>query len=171
MAGHLGLGKLIAIYDDNKITIDGSTDLSLSDDAAARFRAYGWDVVEVGAASEDLDLLESTIRAAQSTDKPTMIIMQSEVGFPSPKLTGNHKAHGLAFDEAEITATKEVMGIPDEPFYVPDEVLEAYRSAGSRSQKDRIAWEESNGDLFAGCLLYTSPSPRDQRGSRMPSSA
>ena len=150
LAGHLGLGKLIAIYDDNKITIDGSTDLSLSDDAAARFRAYGWDVVEVGAASEDLDLLESTIRAAQSTDKPTMIIMQSEVGFPSPKLTGNHKAHGLAFDEAEITATKEVMGIPDEPFYVPDEVLEAYRSAGSRSQKDRIAWEESNGDLFAG---------------------
>lgn len=149
LAGHLGLGKLIAIYDDNKITIDGSTDLSLSDDAAGRFRSYGWDVVEIGEASEDLDALESAIRAAQGTEQPTMIIMQSEVGFPSPNLTGNHKAHGLAFDEAEVAATKEVMGIPDEPFYVPDEVLDAYRQAGSRSSDERKAWEAKNPTLIS----------------------
>ncbi len=141
LAGHLGLGRLILFYDDNHITIDGVTELALDDDAAARFAAYGWDVADLGEASEDLDAMEAAIERARGIeDKPSIIILRSHIGFPSPTLTDSHEAHGLAFDDAAITATKEVMGIPDEPFWVPDEVLALYRNAGTRGDGERVAW-------------------------------
>lgn len=145
LAGHLGLGRLVVVYDDNKITIDGETDLALSDDAPARFRAYGWDVDEIGEVAEDLDALEAAlVRAKTVDDKPTLIVLRSRIGFPSPDHTDDHEAHGLAFDEGDITRTKEVMGIPDEPFYVPDEVVEFYRTAGTRGSAARAEWEARN---------------------------
>lgn len=145
LAGHLGLGRLVVVYDDNHITIDGETDLSLSDDAPARFRAYGWDVDEIGEVADDLDALESALTRAKTVgDKPTLIVLRSRIGFPSPDHTDDHEAHGLAFDAADITRTKEVMGIPDEPFYVPDEVVSFYRGAGSRGGAARAEWEARN---------------------------
>lgn len=144
LAGHLGLGRLIVVYDDNHITIDGPTELALGDDAPARFRAYGWDVDELGEASEDLDALEAALlRAKDVADKPSLIVVRSRIGYPSPKFTDNHAAHGNPFDDAEIAATKQVMGLPvDEPFWVPQDVLDQYRRAGSRGASERAAWQE-----------------------------
>lgn len=144
LAGHLGLGRLIFIYDDNKISIDGPTDISFSDDSANRFRSYGWDVQEVGAIGEDLDALEAAINAAKSvTDKPSLIVLQTEIGFPATKSAGTNHVHGYAIFDEEIAATKEVLGLPaDETFYVADDVLEACHAAGIRSNGDRAAWEE-----------------------------
>ena len=142
LAGHLGLGRLTLIYDDNHITIDGPTELALTDNAAQRFAAYGWHVIEAGEIAEDLDAIEAALAAAKAvTDKPSIVIIRSHIGFPSPKNTDSPAAHGLAFDAAEITATKAVMGVPDEPFWVPSEVTEYYRNAGSRGTEARVAWE------------------------------
>ena len=144
LAGHLGLGRLVVIYDDNHITIDGNTDISFSDDTAARFKAYGWDVNDLGEKAEDIDALESAINKAKGEqDKPSLIVMRSHIGFPSPEFTDTHAAHGLAFDAEAISATKKVMGLPeDQSFWVPDAVLAGYREAGSRGAQARSAWNE-----------------------------
>ncbi len=141
LAGHQGLGRLIVFYDDNHITIDGETELALGDDAAARFASYGWDVNDLGEAAEDLDAMESAINRAKGIDdKPSIIILRSHIGFPSPDHTDSHEAHGLAFDDESIARTKEVMGIPNEPFWVPDAVLALYREAGARGSNARSDW-------------------------------
>lgn len=142
LAGHLGLDRLVVIYDDNHITIDGHTDLSYSDDVAGRFEAYGWDVNDIGEKSEDVDALEAAIERAKGVEgKPSIVIVRSRIGFPSPDFTDDHSAHGNPFDDDSIKATKEVMGLPDEPFFVPDEVLAFYREAGVRGADERSAWE------------------------------
>lgn len=142
LAGHQGLGRLICIYDDNRITIDGPTDLSLSDDAAQRFAAYGWHVVDLGEAADDLDALEAGIRTAMAVDDaPSMVIVRSHVAYPSPGQTDNHEAHGYSLFDDEIAATKAVMGLPtDESFYVPADVVDAYRAAGRRGAAERSTW-------------------------------
>jgi transketolase len=144
LAGHLRLGRLVCVYDDNRITIDGPTSLALTDDPAGRFRAYGWHVVEVGEAADDLDALEGALHAGMDVDdRPTMIVLRSHIAHPSPDHTDDHEAHGYALKDDAIRATKEVMGLPvDETFFVPDDVLELYRSAGSRGAGDREAWEK-----------------------------
>lgn len=151
LAGHLGLGRLIYIYDDNHISIDGATELSLTDDPAKRFEAYGWEVIDLGESSEDLDAMEAAIERARSNeDQPSLIIIRSHIGFPSPTHTDDPAAHGLAFGEAEITAAKEVMGLPDQPFYVPEEVLDMYRQAGARGELQRHDWEQRSAAALAG---------------------
>ena len=142
LAGHQGLDRLICFYDDNRITIDGPTDLSLSDNAGQRFAGYGWHVVDLGEAAEDLDALEAGIRTAMAVDDaPSLVIVRSHVAYPSPGQTDNHEAHGYSLFDEEIAATKAVMGLPtDESFYVPAEVAEAYRAAGRRGAEQRAAW-------------------------------
>lgn len=141
-AGHQKLGHLNVLYDDNRISIDGSTDIWLSDDPAARFTAYGWHVVDAGEVGEDLDAIERACReAAAHTDAPSIVILRTHIATPSPTLVDTPQAHGLAFGPEQITATKAVMGIPDEPFWVPDEVLDMYRSAGRRGVAAREAWQ------------------------------
>lgn len=142
-AGHLKLDNLTVIYDDNHISIDGPTELSLTDDAPARFRAYGWNVIEIGEAAEDLDAIEQALLTAKAhRGAPTLIVLRSHIGYPSPTLTDSASAHGLAFKPADIAAAKEVMGLPaQESFHVPDEVLAAYRAAGTRGAEARAAWE------------------------------
>ena len=144
LAGHQRLDRLICIYDDNRITIDGPTDLSLSDDAAQRFAAYGWHVVDLGEAADDLDALEAGIRTAMAVDDaPSMVIVRSHVAYPSPGQTDNHEAHGYSLFDDEIAATKAVMGLPtDESFYVPVDVVDAYRAAGRRGADERSAWQQ-----------------------------
>ncbi|MFM7063973.1 MAG: transketolase [Actinomycetes bacterium] len=141
LAGHLGLGKLVYVYDDNHVSIDGPTELSLSDDAVRRFESYGWHVLDIGERGEDLDALEAALRAGMAeTSRPSLIVVRTHIGYPSPDRTDDPAAHGLAFGAAEITATKAVMGIPDEPFWVPDEVRETYRAAGRRGAAAREEW-------------------------------
>ena len=150
LAGHLQLGKLICVYDDNHITIDGETEIAFSDDTPARFRAYGWDVVELGEIANDLDALEAALLAAQQTDRPSLLVLRSHIGYPSPDHTDDHEAHGLAFDAADVTRTKEVMGIPDEPFWAPDELVAAYRGhTAERGTAARSTWEARAGDTIA----------------------
>ena len=142
LAGHLGLGRLICVFDDNRITIDGATSLTCSDDVAARFEAYGWDVQYLGEVAEDLDALEGALLAAKAVeDRPSLLILRSHIGFPSPDHTDNHEAHGLAFSAEDVARTKEVMGIPNEPFWCPDELIGAYREhLAARGAAQRGRW-------------------------------
>ena len=150
LAGHLGLGRLVCVYDDNHISIDGPTDLSLSDDAAARFTAYGWHVDDLGEAAEDLVAIEAALRrAAEVDDRPSLVILRSHIGFPSPSKTDDATAHGYALKDEEITEAKALMGLPDEPFHVPDEVVDLYRAAGARGGEERKAWQ-GRVDAYAG---------------------
>ncbi|CAN5786133.1 transketolase [soil metagenome] len=151
LAGHLGLGRLVYIYDDNHITIDGPTELALTDDAPKRFEAYGWHVQNLGEAANDLDQLEAAIRTAMAVeDQPSLIVVRSHIAYPSPTLTDSPKAHGKAFSDEDVRATKEVMGFPpDEAFYVPDDVAEYYAAAGKRGAATRAAWQERV-DAYSG---------------------
>jgi transketolase len=151
LAGHLALGKLICVYDDNHITIDGATELAYSDDVAGRFRAYGWDVVELGEVANDMDALESALLAAKDvTDRPSLLILRSHIGYPSPDHTDDHEAHGLAFDAADVTRTKAVMGIPDEPFWAPADLVEAYRKrAAEVGAALHSTWAQDNAGTIA----------------------
>ena len=142
LAGHLGLGRLVAIYDDNHISIDGPTELALSDDAVERFRSYGWQVELVGEIGEDVDALEAAIRSVMDLDdRPALIVLRSHIGFPSPSYTDTAHAHGNPLGAAEITATKAILGTPDESFWDPADVLEHMRAVGVRGREARLAWE------------------------------
>lgn len=144
LAGHLGLGKLVAIYDDNHISIDGPTELALSDDAVERFRSYGWHVENVGEIGEDVDALAAAIdRVKDIDDKPSLIVLRSHIGFPSPSYTDTAHAHGNPFGDEEISATKKLMGMPDEAFWCPDDVVAHMNEAGLRGRAAREAWFET----------------------------
>ena len=143
LAGSQKLGNLICVYDDNHITIDGPTELSLADDAAGRFRSYGWQVIDLGELGEDLDAIENALlEAKNNTEAPSLIILRTHIGFPSPSLTDSPSAHGYAFKDDEISETKGVMGLPiDESFYVPAEVLSYYRDAGNRFSEEAGSYD------------------------------
>ncbi len=143
LAGHQQLGRLVAVYDDNRITIDGSTDLALSDDAARRFEAYGWHVADLGEAAEDTDALERALREATLvSDRPSMIIVRSHIGYPMPRAVDTSAAHGAITDADEIAAAKHAMGMDAEAtFVVDDDVAQAYRSAGAHGAAERLEWE------------------------------
>ena len=144
LAGHLGLGRLIYVYDDNHITIDGRTEITLNDDAAMRFEAYGWHVDRLGEVANDTDALEAGLRRAMAVeDRPSLLILRSHIGYPAPHLTDDPKAHGSPLGEEEVKATKVIMGLPpDETFWVPDNVLDMYRQAIPRGQVARAEWEK-----------------------------
>ena len=143
LAGHQGLGRLVVVYDDNHVTIDGPTELALSDDAPARFRAYGWHVIDLGDAAEDLDAMEAAVRDAMAvTNRPSLIVLRSHIGHPSPDVDSS-AVHGYSLTDEGIAETKRRMGLPeDEPFWVPDQVLGQYRAAGRRGADSRSSWEE-----------------------------
>ena len=145
LAGHLKLDHLVCIFDDNKITIDGSTDLTCTDDVPARFRSYGWNVIEAGEIAEDCDALEAVLLAAKAhSGAPTLVVLRTHIGFPSPEMTDKHEAHGNPFTTELVTSAKKVMGIPDEPFWAPEDIVASYRShVLSRGSAARIAWDAS----------------------------
>ncbi len=163
LAGHQGLGRLVYVYDDNHVSIDGVTELALSDDAVRRFEAYGWHVVDLGENAENLDLIEGALREATEEDeRPSLIVLRSHIAFPSPDVTDDPAAHGYALFDDEIAAAKEAMGLPpDETFHVPDDVLSLYREAGARGAEARAAWTERmagfSGDLneLEACMAAT----------------
>ncbi len=144
LAGHLKLGRLIYIYDDNHITIDGPTEITLNDDPAKRFESYGWHVETLGEVANDTGALEAGLRRALAEEeRPSMLILRSHIGYPAPHMTDNPKAHGSPFGADEVRATKEIMGLPpDKDFYVPSEVLDMYRRAGRRGAASRAEWQK-----------------------------
>ena len=149
LAGHLGLGRLLMFYDDNHITIDGPTELAYDDDPVERFEAYGWRVRNLGEMANDVDGLEAAIREVLELPsdgpeaRPTLLVLRSHIGWPSPKLTDTAAAHGSPFGADEIRVTKQILGLPpDETFWVPDEVRAFYGKEVARGAADRAAWEE-----------------------------
>ena len=143
LAGHLGLGRLVCVYDDNHITIDGPTSLAYSDRVPERFEAYGWHVDDIGDQANDLAALEAAIRRAMAVeDRPSLVVLRSHIGWPAPTLTDTAAAHGTPFTAEEIRSTKEILGLPpDQSFWVPDEVLAFYRHAGAAGRARRHDWE------------------------------
>ncbi len=143
LAGHLGLGKLTWLYDDNRITIDGDTDLTFSEDVRGRFEAMGWHVTRVGDAN-DLDALDTTLAEAEAeTGKPSLIIVRSHIGYGSPNKQDTAGAHGAPLGEEEIRLTKRAYGWPeDEHFLVPDDVRQHMGSQSER-EAEASAWQDS----------------------------
>jgi transketolase len=142
LAGHLGLGRLVYVYDDNHISIDGPTELAYTDDVPKRFEAYGWHVVSLGEVANDVDALEAGLRAGMAeAERPSLIVLRSHIGWPSPRYTDSAHAHGNPLGADEVAAVKEILGMPAEEFWVPDDVLAYYREAGARGATAREAWE------------------------------
>ena len=147
LAGTQALGNLNIIYDDNRISIEGDTHVSFTEDVAARYRAYGWDVHEVSALSDgniNLDELDKAMIAAKSnTDKPSLIRMHSVIAWPAPKLRGNAKSHGSALGDEEIAATKVELGLnPEEKFAMPAEVFAHVRAVKDRGAAAHATWSK-----------------------------
>ena len=145
LAGHLKLDRLICIFDDNSITIDGSTSLSCSDDVAKRFSSYGWNVMRLGDIADDLDALENELVVARNNrGAPTLCVLKTHIGTPSPDLTDSHEAHGNPFTASHISATKKVMGIPDESFWAPDDLVTKCREHAKARAHALVADYESD---------------------------
>jgi transketolase len=149
LAGHLGLGRLVCVYDDNHITIDGPTELAYTDDAAKRFEAYGWHVVRLGEVANDLDAIEAGIREGMAeAERPSLVVLRSHIGWPSPKYTDTAAAHGNALGEDEVRAVKAILGLPvDEQFFAPEDVIAYYSEAGTRGADARKQWEQRRNAL------------------------
>lgn len=184
LAGHLRLGKLIYFYDDNRITLAASTDLTFSEDRAQRFAAYGWHVQTV-TDGNDLEALHGSLDTARSTpDKPSLIIVRTHIGFGSPHKQDTFEAHGSPLGEDEVRLTKENMGWPTEPnFFIPEEALRHFRQALTKGKEVEEKWDTMlsayareypelaqelrcavEGDLSAGWDADISVFPTDPKG-------
>ena len=152
LAGTLGLGKLIFIYDDNLISLDGPTSLSYTEDALERFEAYHWHVQRV-ADGNDIEAIEAAIEAAKAeTGKPSIIAVRTVIGYGSPK-AGSNKSHGEPLGAADVAATKKFFGFPeDQSFYIPENALANWRNAQGRGAELEAEWKT----LFAG---YAAANP------------
>ncbi len=140
LAGHLKLNKLIVLWDDNRISIDGPTDLAVSDDQRKRFEASGWNTWAVD--GHDPEAIAAVLTAAQKSDKPALIACKTTIGYGAPTLAGTAKTHGSPLGAAEIAGAREKLGWPYEPFVVPDDVLPVWRAAGARGLQAHAAWVE-----------------------------
>ena len=143
LAGHLGLGRLIAFYDDNHISIEGDTELSFSEEVPKRFEAYGWHVINLG---EDisLDRIEAAAREAMEVeDRPSLVVLRTHIATGAPNAQDTAESHGAPLGEEEIRLTKEAYGWPTEPtFYVPDEALAHFRGCCTRGNEQEEEWNE-----------------------------
>ncbi len=142
LAGHLKLGKLIYLYDDNEITLSAGTQMAFTEDRAARFKSYGWHVLNVQDGN-DLEAIEKAIDAAQKeTEKPSLIIVRTHIGFGSPHKQDSYEAHGSPLGKEETRLTKENLGWPTEPpFYVPDAVRAHFKELVEKGAKAEHSWQ------------------------------
>jgi transketolase len=143
LAGHLGLGKLVYLYDDNDISIEGSTDITFTEDVPARFRAHGWQVQEVD--GYDLGGIEAAIRAArEETERPSLIVCHTHIAYSSPNKQDDASSHGSPLGEEEVRLTKEALGWPPEArFLIPQEALAVFRRAIERGRQAEAQWRET----------------------------
>jgi transketolase len=143
LAGHLQLGRLIYLYDDNHISIDGSTDLAFTEDRNARFEAYHWHVQSVQDGN-DVEAVDAALRAAKADPRPSLIAVRTTIGFGAPTKQGTAKAHGEALGDEELNAAKKNLGWPLEPrFLIPGDVLEFYREAVDQGAQAESAWKKN----------------------------
>ena len=146
LAGHLGLGKLIALYDDNHISIDGSTDIAFTENVSGRFESYGWHVLHVENGNADLDAISKAIESAKSvTDKPTMIKVTTTIGYGAPNKQNTAGIHGAALGADEVAATRSNLGWEYEPFHLPQDAVNHMRKAVERGAVLETEWDK----LFA----------------------
>ncbi|RDI95583.1 transketolase [Meiothermus sp. QL-1] len=139
LAGHLGLGRLIVLYDDNQVTIDGSTSLAFTEDVRKRYEAYGWHVVgEVD--GEDLEAIRAALRQALADSRPSLIMVRSIIGYGSP-LAGQAKAHSDAMGPEKVAATRANLGWPHPPFVIPEEVYADFRRVAERGKQAQAEWQ------------------------------
>ncbi len=163
LAGHLGLGRLVYFYDDNHITIDGRTEITFTEDVAARFKAVGWHTLFID--GEDRAAIEEATREAMAvTDQPSLVIARTHIGFGAPTKHDTPGVHGSPLGEEELRATKELMGFPpDRPFYVPDGVYEYFSKAMDRGRATHAAWSrrfaQIDDETAARWRSYFEPSP------------
>jgi transketolase len=144
LAGHLGLGKLIALYDDNHISIDGSTDIAFTEDVGKRFEAYGWHVQHVENGNSDLEAIAKAIEAAKAvTDKPSLIKVTTTIGYGSPNKANTAGVHGSALGGDEVKATRENLGWNHEPFVIPEDALNHFRKAVERGANYESEWNST----------------------------
>lgn len=144
LAGHLGLGKLIAFYDDNDISIGGNTDITFTEDVGARFKAYGWHVID-GVDGHDISALREAVKESKEiSDKPSLIIARTKIAFGAPTKEGTAAAHGAPLGEEEIRGLKEKIGLPvDKKFYVSQEVRDYFEEHKTNLKKLRQEWEKT----------------------------
>ncbi len=141
MAGHMQLGRLIYLYDDNHISIDGSTDLAFTENRAMRFEAYGWHVQKVDDGN-DVEAIDAAVKNAKTDPRPSIIMCRTTIGYGAPKKQGTSKAHGEPLGEEELNAAKENLGWQTEPrFYIPDDVLAFFRKAVDRGRELEFDWK------------------------------
>jgi len=180
LAGHLGLGRLVYVYDDNHITIDGDTALAFSEDVGRRFEAYGWHVEHLGEVANDVDALEAGLRRAMAEEsRPSLLILRSHIGWPAPGKVDTSAAHGSPLGEDVVRTTKELLGLPaDETFWVPDDVLAYYRQATDAGRAAHRRWAERlaawDGDRAAWDACWSGrglPGWRDQLPAFEPGTA
>jgi transketolase len=143
LAGHLGLAKLICLYDDNKISIEGSTDLAFTEDVALRFKAYHWNVLRVEDGN-DLDAIYTAIKSAQAQFRqPTLILIRTQIAFGSPNKQGSASAHGEPLGKEEVCLTKRNLGCREDAFFcISDQALEVFRKCVDKGKAAEIHWEE-----------------------------
>ncbi len=139
LAGHQKLDKLIVLYDDNGISIDGKTDLTFIDDTPARFKAYGWDVQDID--GHDYGAIETAIANAQKTKTPSLICCKTKIGFGAPTKEGSSSSHGAPLGEDEIKGARENLGWPHGEFEVPEDILALWRAIGSQGNAEQSAWQ------------------------------
>jgi transketolase len=140
LAGHLKLARLIVLFDDNRISIDGPTSLACSDDQLARFAASGWAVQAID--GNDADAIAAAIEAAHASDRPSLIACRTVIGYGAPGRQGSEKAHGAPLGAAEVAAARAALGWPHPPFVVPQSVYALWQAAGARGAAARRAWEQ-----------------------------
>jgi transketolase len=152
LAGHLRLGRLNVLWDDNRITIDGSTALSTSEDIPARFRAAGWHVTSCD--GHDYADIDRALAEAAASDKPALVACQTVIGKGAPNKQGTHGVHGAALGDEEVAAVRETIGWSAEPFVVPDDILADWRSLGARGAASRGEWQaRASADPQSGELV------------------
>ena len=147
LAGHLRLGKLIVLWDDNHISIDGDTAMAVGDDQLARFAACGWDTRAVD--GHDAEALAGAIAAAKASDRPSLIACRTTIGFGAPSKAGSASTHGSPLGDKEIAGAREELGWPYPPFKVPADILAGWREAGQRGGQARAAWQKRLDGLSA----------------------
>ncbi len=147
LAGHLKLGKLTVLFDDNEISIDGPTSLTVSDDQLARFEASGWHTLRID--GHDPAAIEGAIKTAQRSDRPSLIACRTTIGYGAPTKAGTSGCHGAPLGDEEIAGTRKALNWDSAPFEIPDSVMSVWRDAGGRSRALRGAWERQRDALPA----------------------
>ena len=154
LAGHLSLSNLIVLYDDNEISIDGPTSLTMSDKTLDRFLSYGWHVESVD--GYDLDAINLAIDIAKKEQKPSLISCKTIIGNGAPNKQGTAGSHGSPLGEDEIKLAKNAMKWNYEPFYIPEEVLKLWRDVGSRNKQNYQQWIDKKENKFKNLLFKKS---------------